>query len=303
MKIAIYGKQFGNSNLIYIQRLFRKLEDVKATLLIYKPFFDFLNSKIKFNNPFSVFTKYEEINQKADFLFSVGGDGTLLDTITLIRDSGIPVMGINTGRLGFLSGISKEEIEPAIDEIVKGNFSLDKRTLLRLETKNNLFGNLNYALNEITVQKKQPSSMITIQASMNEEYLNSYWADGLIIATPTGSTAYSLSCGGPVITPDSENFIITPIAPHNFNIRPIIIPDTNVIKLKIGGKSAEYADPQGSVLIHCLVSLDSRSETIDPSVELTIRKEDFKINLLRLHNQNFLSTLRNKLMWGLDKRN
>ena len=308
MEIAIYGKAFSNANTTYIQQLFNKLEEVQAKLLIYKPFLDFLNSKIKFNIPFSAFTKHEEINQKADFLFSIGGDGTLLDTITLIRDSGIPIMGINTGRLGFLSSISKEEIEPAIDEIVKGNFSLDKRTLLRLETSNNVFGDLNYALNEITIHKKAPSSMITIHASMNEEPLNSYWADGLIIATPTGSTAYSLSCGGPVITPDSENFIITPVAPHNFNIRPIVIPDRNIIKLKVGGKRATILAPLNKELHDSasnpfLVSLDSRSETVDSSIELTIRKEDFKINLLRLHDQNFLTTLRNKLMWGLDKRN
>ena len=306
MRIAIYGKAFRDSNATYIQQLFSKLEEVEAKLLIYKPFLDFLSSKIKFDTTVPTYTKHEEINQNADFLFSVGGDGTLLDTITLIRDSGIPIMGINTGRLGFLSSISKEEIGYAIDEIIKGNFSLDKRTLLRLETSNNVFGDLNYSLNEITIHKKAPSSMITIHASMNDEHLNSYWADGLIIATPAGSTAYSLSCGGPVITPDSENFIITPVAPHNFNIRPIVIPDINVIKLKVGGKkggSSTLSGSHDSAYNHCLVSLDSRSETIDSSIELTIRKEDFKINLLRLHNQNFLTTLRNKLMWGLDKRN
>ncbi|MFH1319783.1 MAG: NAD kinase [Bacteroidota bacterium] len=314
MNIAIYGKVISSSDLIYIKQLLRKLDEVKAKLSIYKPFFDFLSSKIKIHSSTPTFTKFDEnfftrsdtkktgqskqsgqtskdANQKPDFLFSIGGDGTLLDTITLVRDSGIPIVGINTGRLGFLSSISKENLEFAVDEIKNGNFTLDKRTLLRLKTDNNLFGDFNYALNELTIHKQDSSSMIIIRVYVNEEYLNSYWADGLIVATSTGSTAYSLSCGGPIITPDSGNFIINPVAPHNLNVRPIVIPDNNVIKLKVEGRHERF-----------LVSLDSRSETIDSSTELLVCKEIFKINLLRLHNQNFLTTLRNKLMWGLDIR-
>lgn len=315
MNIAIYGKTIDRNNLIYIKQLFKKLEEIKAKLFIYKPFFNFLSSTIKIDPTTHTFTKHEDIfptgfvqketgqsrqsgliskkvNQKADFLFSIGGDGTLLDTITLVRNSGIPIVGINTGRLGFLSSISKENLEFTVDEIKNGNFTLDKRTLLRLETNNNLFGNFNYALNELTIHKQDSSSMIIIRVYVNEEYLNSYWADGLIVATSTGSTAYSLSCGGPIITPDSGNFIINPVAPHNLSVRPIVIPDNNTIKLKVEGRNERF-----------LVSLDSRSETIDSSTELLICKETFKINLVRLHNQNFLTTLRNKLMWGLDKRN
>ena len=240
----------------------------------------------------NVFSSYEDLKDQADFLISIGGDGTYLNTIALVRDSGIPIVGINTGTLGFLSNIPKDEIEFAIDEIIKGNYTLDKRTLLKLETDENLFGDLNYALNELTIHKQDSSSMITTQVYLNEVFLNSYWSDGLIIATPTGSTAYSLSCGGPIITPGSGNFIITPVAPHNLNVRPVVIPDDNTITVKVEGRNERF-----------LISLDSRSETIDQSVKLKIRKQDFHVNLLRLNNQNFPSTLRNKLMWGLDKRN
>jgi len=216
----------------------------------------------------------------------------MLKTITLVGASEIPIIGINTGRLGFLSGISIDEIESAMDKIFTGNFELDKRSLVRLESLNNPYQKSNFALNEITVHKNDNTTMMTIHTWVNGEFLNAYWADGLIISTPTGSTAYSLSCGGPLVMPDSANFIITPISPHNLNVRPIIISDKDVVTLKVEGRNKDF-----------LVTLDSRQEIFDTNEELTIMREKFEINLVRLQGNDFMSTLRQKLMWGMDKRN
>ena len=216
----------------------------------------------------------------------------MLDTLDFVRDSGIPIVGINTGRLGFLTGISKETISFAIESLEKGHYSLDKRGLLRLETSIDLFGKVNYGLNELTIHKMETSSMMNIHTYLNGEYLNTYWADGLIIATPTGSTGYSLSCGGPIMMPQSENFVITPIAPHNLNVRPIVVSDKSVITLELEGRSQYF-----------MASLDSRSVTIESTVQLAIRKESFCVNLLRMSNENFLKTIREKLSWGKDSRN
>jgi len=293
MNIGLFGKSFSDDFDQSIQQLILKLEKESCNIYVYEPFARFLKKKVKFLSRIIAFTKHEEIKDKLDYLISIGGDGTLLNTITLVKDSGIPVLGINTGRLGFLASISKEDIIPAINDIFEKKYILEKHSLLRLDTENDLFGEWNYALNELTVMKKDTSSMIMINTYVNEEYLNSYWADGLIVATPTGSTAYSLSCGGPIITPESENFIITPISSHNLTVRPIVIPDRYTIKLKVSdGRNRRF-----------LVSLDSRTQTIDESIELQIRKADFKINLVRLDSEKFFSTIRNKLMWGLDKRN
>lgn len=292
MKAAIYGRAFKTAQTETIQRIFSKLEFAKVELMIHEQFHKNMRGKVALPKSFSLFSLYEEIKSNVDFLFSIGGDGTLLETLTLVRDSGIPVIGINTGRLGFLSSISKEEIDVAVDAVIKKKFSIDKRTLIRLETKSKLFGKVNYALNEITLHKKDASSMIKIHATVNGKFLNSYFADGLIIATPTGSTAYSLSCGGPIVVPSSQNFIITPVAPHNLNVRPIVISDTDIITLKVEGRNRNF-----------LVSLDSRSAVIDASTELTIRKEKFVFNLVKLGDHDCFSTFRNKLMWGLDKRN
>jgi NAD+ kinase len=293
MNIALYGKSFADNFNEAIQQLVSALEQRNCTIYLFEPFAKFLKKKVCFSKPFVPFKKHEEIKGNIDYLISIGGDGTLLSTITLIRDSGIPVFGINTGRLGFLASISKEEIISSINAVFDGKYILEERSLLKLETETRLFGNLNFALNELTVMKKDTSSMITINTYVNDEYLNSYWADGILISTPTGSTAYSLSCGGPIITPESENFIINPIASHNLTVRPIVIPDRYKIKLKVtDGRNR-----------HFLVSLDSRMQTIDNSIELNISKADFKIKLVRLESEKFFSTIRNKLMWGLDKRN
>jgi NAD+ kinase len=292
MRIALYGSPFDNSKSKYIQHLIHKLEQENVSICIENQFFDFLEEQISFNKPVSSFDNYEELKERADVLLSIGGDGTLLNTITLVRDSGIPVLGINTGRLGFISSISTDQIDSAINQLLKGNYDIQERTLLQLESENDLFGETNIALNEVTILKKDTSSMIQIHAYLDDVYLNSYWADGLIISTPTGSTGYSLSCGGPIILPGTDNFIISPIAAHNLNVRPLVVSDKNVIRLKVDERE-ELA----------LVALDSRSRAIDPSLVLTIRKADFKIRLIRLEDQSFVSTMREKLMWGKDKRN
>ena len=292
MQIALYGRKFNDQAIPYVQELIDCLHDAGIQITIFESFQIYLNSRIKFSTVPQTFDSHDDLVFKVDFLISLGGDGTLLDTVTLVRDSGIPVVGINLGRLGFLASINKDSVKTAVDSMVKGHFTLDKRTLLRLESDVPLFNGLNYALNELTIHKKDTSSMIIIHTYLNGEFLNSYWADGLIVATPTGSTAYSLSCGGPIIFPRSGNFVITPVSPHNLNVRPVILSDTNIITFEIEGRSSYF-----------LVTLDSRTEIIDSSVQLAVRKEQFEINLLRLNNENYLTTLRNKLMWGLDTRN
>jgi NAD+ kinase len=292
MRIAIYGRSFQDNFTPGIQYLFEKLKQLNGEIYIFEAFHSFLKPRVDLSSDVKIFHKHHEIKGKVDFLISIGGDGSLLDTVTLIRDSKIPILGINTGRLGFLSNISIQEIDQAMDALHSKKYKVDERALLKVKTEDNLFGETNFALNELTIHKKDSSSMITIHAYINDQYLNSYWADGLIIATPTGSTAYSLSCAGPIVVPGSENFVITPIAPHNLNVRPIVVSDNSEIKLKIEGRGMQF-----------LASLDSRSETIDSKYELTIVKEKFKIGLIQLENQDFLRTIRNKLMWGIDKRN
>ena len=291
MKIAIYGQRLEDNYLSFIQVLFQDLLNKDVEVVVCENFYKDLSERIKLDNRLKLFKDHLDMDG-VNYLLSIGGDGTLLKTITYVRDSNIPIFGINTGRLGFLTSIATEEIEFAIDAILAGDFDLDRRTLLSLETENNLFGEVNYALNEITLQKKDTSSMITIQVYLNGEFLNSYWADGIIISTPTGSTAYSLSCNGPIILPGSGNIIINPIAPHNLNVRPVVVPDDTELTLKIKGRTDNF-----------LVALDSRSLTVPLSMELKITKSSHQINILRLKNHSFLKTLRSKLIWGYDKRN
>ena len=291
MRIAVYSKSLDDNYLPFIALLFQKLLEKQVEVLVYKTFYDNLTKKISLDDRLKKFSSHEDIRD-VNYLFSIGGDGTLLKTITFVRDNDIPILGINTGRLGFLTSIATEEIENAINDVLAGDFDMDTRALLSLETKNNLFGDINYALNEITLQKKDTSSMVTVQVYLDNEFLNSYWADGLIISTPTGSTAYSLSCNGPIILPGSGNIIINPIAPHNLNVRPIVIPDETELTLKIDGRTENF-----------LVALDSRSLTVPLSIELKIKKASHHINLIRLKNYSFLNTLRTKLIWGLDNRN
>ncbi len=292
MKIAIYGREFNDTVLPYVQEVFNVLDQYKTPILVYKKYLDFIKDKIKLPDHITVFKHHGELIGQTDVLISLGGDGTLLDTLSLVRDSGIPVIGINFGRLGFLASINKNEIKKAIDALKKKEYSLDQRTLLDIHSTYDLFGDENFALNDITIHRRDNSAMMIIHAYMNGEFVNSYWADGLIIATPTGSTAYSLSCGGPIIYPSSQNFVITPIAPHNLNVRPLIVPDDVSLTFEVEARSAKF-----------LVSCDSRTETVDRSVKVTLNKAKFHVNLIRLNNESYLTTLRNKLLWGIDTRN
>jgi NAD+ kinase len=293
MKIAIYGRQFNNTVLPHVQQVFDTLAQYDVEPFVYDKYNHFVSGKIFFPKKFQIFRNHADlIAAKVDVVISLGGDGTLLDTVTLIGNSNIPVIGINFGRLGFLASINKNDIASAIQSLVKKEFTLDKREQIQLESELNLFGNENFALNDITIHKRDTSAMMIVHAYLNGDFLNSYWADGLIVATPTGSTAYSLSCGGPIILPGSGNMVVTPISPHNLNVRPIVLSDNNILSFEIEGRSSKY-----------LVTCDSRTEVIDTSIKIKVKKADFGINLIRLNNENYLSTLRNKLLWGIDTRN
>ena len=291
MTIAIFGSPYPEHFTKYIQHLVKKLESEHIKIIIEEEFYVFLQNNIRLTSKKETFNSYESLKENADFLFSIGGDGTLLKAVTFVRESNIPIMGINTGRLGFISSISAGQIDDAINDILKANFKINERALLELTTENNLFKDKNFALNEVAISKKDTSSMIRIDAFVDEEFLNTYWADGLVISTPTGSTGYSLSCGGPIIMPGTNNIIVTPNAPHNLNVRPIVLNDTSVLKLKVDDRDQL-----------ALVSLDSRSRAFDSDTELLIKKADFKIKLIQPQDNSFTSTIRNKLMWGLDKR-
>ncbi len=292
MKFAVYGKQLAEAVLPLLQTLVEKLEPAGGPLYFYEPFFKSIGGRLRFNSLPLVFTNQDDIRGKVDILFSIGGDGTMLDALTLVGDSGILLTGINMGRLGFLSSISREKIVPALDAILQSDYKLDQRTLLNLETSNGLFLPFNFALNEITVYKAKPMSMLTIQTWVNGDFLNSYWADGLIVSTPTGSTAYSLSCTGPIIAPDAGSFVITPIASHNLTVRPVVMRDDVEIRILVGSQNASF-----------FVSMDSRIREVENPLELLIRKAGFRISLLRLRDASFFNTLRDKLNWGLDVRN
>ncbi len=292
MKIGIYGRQFNNSVLPYIQQVLDCLVEKDVEVLIFQDFYLFVKEKIFFSKKVGYFKDHKNLKDKVDVMISLGGDGTMLDTITLIRDSGIPVIGINFGRLGFLASINKDGIKSAINSLVNNQFSLDTRRLLQVQSNQKLFGDLNFALNDFTIHKRDNSAMMLVHCYMNGEFLNSYWADGLIVATPTGSTAYSMSCGGPIVFPRSGNFVITPISPHNLNVRPVILSDANILSFEIEGRSSKY-----------IVTCDSRTEVVDNTIRISVQRANFDINLIRLNNESYLSTLRNKLLWGIDTRN
>ncbi|MBL7935523.1 MAG: NAD kinase [Bacteroidia bacterium] len=290
MTIAVYARNTKDNNPDYLENLLALSSKENFKVIVFKPYLDFLNSTL--NKSFSVntYSNSEELIAKADYVISLGGDGTMLETLEYVRKSGIPVLGVNTGRLGFLATVYKEDFEKAIVLLIKEKFTLDKRELIELD-KTTCFNEVNYALNEFTIHKKESSAMINIDTYVDGIFLNSYFADGLIVSTPTGSTAYSLSCGGPIMVPDSDNFIITPIAPHNLNVRPIVISNNKTISFKVSGRSDSFN-----------VSLDSRSQTIKNLSELIIKKADFRFNMINLEGQHFFETLRNKLLWGIDKR-
>lgn len=293
LKIAIFGRVFNSSVTPYVNHLFNHLLNKDIELIVYDEFYDFLIQNKYCPQNLKTFSSHNDLPKDVNFMLSLGGDGTMLAAVSIIRDSGIPVAGINFGRLGFLANIQKTEIDDALNKILNKKFSIQKRALLMVESSDKeLFNGENFALNDITVFRHDTSSMITIDAQIDGELLNSYWADGLIIATPTGSTAYSLSCGGPIIMPGSGNFVITPISPHNLNVRPIVVSEAITLKLKIDSRTEKY-----------IISCDSRSDTLSTSTELTIKKAPFSINLIRLEKDGYFSTLREKLLWGIDVRN
>jgi NAD+ kinase len=294
MKIAIFGQYYQNDTRPIIRDIFVFLNKNEVELVIEKEFLAILYHYEILKKEYKTFSSYADLDESFDLFISIGGDGTILRAITFVRNSGIPILGINAGRLGFLAKVQKEDIELFLQSIIQKKYTVSKRTLLSIESKpkKNAFKEINFALNEISVSRKDTTSMITVETYLNDEYLTSYWADGLIISTPTGSTGYSLSCGGPVLTPDVKSLVITPIAPHNLSARPLVIPDKTEIKLKISGREPQY-----------LVSLDSRIATVDNETVLSIKKTTFKINMVEIQDETFLKTLRNKLLWGEDKRN
>lgn len=291
MRIAIYSRGLESDQLEGLKLLLEEFSLYKIEPVIYQDFFNQFYSSVSLKDRYSTFNQSEDL-VGIDFMISLGGDGTLLDAITFVGDKGIPVLGVNYGRLGFLASIGKDEIHTAVESLVNRTFMIDKRSLVHLDANMPLFNGLPYGLNEFTIHKKDISPMIKIHTYLNGEFLNTYWADGLIVSTPTGSTGYNLSCNGPVVFPDSASFVITPVSPHNLNIRPLVIPDTSVISFEVEGRADGF-----------LCTLDSRREIASKDVLLAIRKEAFSINLVRLNENNFLQTLRNKLSWGLDKRN
>lgn len=294
MKVAIYGQYYQNSTEPIIQDIFAFLIKNNVEIIIESNFLKILFEKNLVLKDYPTFESHTELDSSFDILISIGGDGTILRAATLVRDSGVPILGINAGRLGFLATVQKDNIAEFLQLIIAKKYSISKRTLLSLSClpENEAIKDLNFAINEISVSRKETTSMITIETYLNNEYLNSYWADGLIIATPTGSTGYSMSCGGPILTPNVQSFVITPIAPHNLNARPLVVTDETEIRLKVSGRDDHY-----------LVSLDSRLFSVNNDTILCIKKSPFEINMVEIPDATFLKTLRNKLFWGEDRRN
>ena len=292
MKVAIYSRIIDYDQKGEVQHLFDELGKENIELVIYEPFYETIRSSFRFPDKISIIRDSNDLTSAIDFLISLGGDGTLLDTVTLVRNKNIPILGINFGRLGFLASIGRTELSTAVQSLVKRTIVIDKRSLIHLDANKPLFGDVPYGLNEFAIHKTDTSPMIKIHTYLNGEFLNTYWADGVIVATPTGSTGYSLSCNGPVVFPESASFVITPVAPHNLNVRPIVVGDDNIISFEVEGRTD-----------HFICALDSRKEIVDKKVQLAVQREAFTLSLVRLNENNFLQTLRNKLSWGLDTRN
>jgi NAD+ kinase len=290
--IAIFGKTVNPRHIVFIKEILDQLKRHSLRYVIDDAYAKVLREEGGFMIDGETYTHFDEVRSQTEVLFSLGGDGTILEAITFIGDTETPILGINFGRLGFLANVGVDQIQEAIEVVAKGKYLIDKRSLIELHCNKPIFSDYPYALNEMTVQRKDQSSMITVHTYLNGELLNEYWADGLIISTPTGSTGYSLSCGGPIIYPTSGNFVITPIAPHNLNVRPIIVSDDVVLSFEVTGRGNSF-----------LCTLDSRFEKIDSSFELAVKKAAFDVRLVRLTDMNFISSLKNKLNWGRDQRN
>ena len=292
MNVAIYGRKLNRQTISVFEQVFSLLERFNWKPVLEQELQEQLIKKGNIGGQYETFKDHTDLKSGIDMAFSVGGDGTFLKTVSFIRESGVPILGINTGRLGFLANINPEKMEEMFAMVQEKRYTYQKRSMLRIHTEDDLFGENNLALNELTLHKKDTSSMITVHASLDGNYLNSYWADGLIVGTPTGSTAYNLSCGGPIITPGCQVHILTPIAPHNLNVRPMVVPDHLPIKLQVEGRERRY-----------LISLDSNTKSIPQGTEITVEKAEFMINVIRFENANFLDTIRNKMNWGMDTRN
>ncbi len=292
MKIAVYGRQFNDTAVLpYVQQVFNELSQHEVEIYVHHQLNEHLSGKLN-TIAYHILNEGDQIKGFIDLFITLGGDGTLLDMVSLISDSGVPVIGINFGRLGFLASVNKNDIAAAIHAVVNNQFTLDNRGLLSIDSELNIFGKDNFALNDITIHKRDDSAMITTHMFLDGEFLNSYWGDGIIIATSTGSTAYSLSCGGPIIFPQSNSIVVTPVSPHNLNVRPIVLPDSSKLSFDVECRSSNY-----------LLSCDSRTSVIDKPMKFEVHKAGFELNLIRLSNESYLSTLRNKLLWGLDARN
>lgn len=293
MKVGIYGQSNNEITKKYVRFLIDIFNQNKVSIVFEEKFYEYLKNDIN-NLNYKTFTSYNDLDSSYDLFFSVGGDGTFLRSISFVRDLNIPIIGINTGRLGFLATIQKEDIEQAIHEILNKKYVIQERTLLCVKTDDNNkdITELNFALNEVSVSRKNTASMITVETYLDNEFLNTYWSDGLIISTPTGSTGYSLSCGGPIISPTSKNLVLTPIAPHSLSVRPLVIPQETIIKLKVDSRTNE-----------ALLTLDSRITTINNTTNITVEKCNFTLKTVQLNSQSFIKTLREKLLWGEDKRN
>jgi NAD+ kinase len=292
MKAAIYSRVMEEEQQKEVQVFFDELAKQNIEPVIWQHFYEQIKDRVNLPQDTKTFSLSEQLSDEVEFIISLGGDGTLLDTVTLVTDKNISIMGINFGRLGFLASIGRDEVKTAVKAIAKRSYIIDKRTMIHLDADLPLFGNIPYGLNEFSVHKRDTDPMIKIHTYLNGEFLNTYWADGLIVATPTGSTGYSLSCGGPIVFPESGSFVITPVAPHNLNVRSIIVPDDNIISFEVESRSENI-----------ICALDSRRELVGRNVQLAVRKESFPANLIRLSENNFLQTLHNKLTWGMDKRN
>lgn len=292
MNVALYSRKASKSNLPYLVELLSHFHRMGWKPVLEKELKKELVKKIGLNPATLEFSSHTDFKKGIDMVVSLGGDGTFIQSVNYIRDSQVPIIGINMGRLGFLANISKDAMQEAFDKLQAKQFEYQKRSLLRVKTASNHFGDANVALNEVTVSRKDSSAMLTVHASLDDTYMNSYWADGLIISTPTGSTAYNLACGGPIIDPQCQLHVVTPIAPHNLNVRPIVVPDTSTIKLSVEGRSRNY-----------LLSLDGNSVNIKQREEVLVKKADFMINVIKLDGHDFLDTIRNKMLWGIDRRN
>ena len=292
MQVAVFGRNFPSYARENIATMFSKFSLLNVDVWVFEPLFEFLQKKTGLRPRVAgLFTDHSDLPEDLDFLFSLGGDGTFLETVNLVRESGIPVLGVNIGRLGFLSYISQENMAESLESVFSGNYDIEERMLLKVEASGISPDELNVALNEVRLYKNS-GSLITIHVKVNDEFLSAYWADGLLLSTPTGSTAYNLSVGGPIVVPESNSFVLSPIAPHNLTVRPLVLPDSAVLQL-----SVDTRDPQFQL------AMDSRTVDLDVDTTVTIRKADYTLKMIRIENISFYSTLRNKLMWGADKRN